>query len=304
MVEPYFAPGVIDYDTGFLDTMQGPKTGEIVVQNAVPEERAEARRKAAAAIARSFVKARREAKSLTEFPGAIPADLDTAYLCQDLAIKAWPGRLIGWKVGMVAAPLRPRFGTDRLAGAIFDAGLRHAGESVEFPVFVGGFAAVEAEFVLRLAHDAPLGKVEWTEREAQALVGAMHIGIETAGSPLATINELGPTVVAADFGNNAGLILGPEVRDWTVRPLQSLAAITRIDGRIVGRGDASLLPQGPIGALQFLAGQTAKLGRPLKAGMLVSTGAITGVHDIQAGQSAMANFGVLGAISCVAVAAK
>ena len=244
---------MIGYDTGFLVTMQAPKTGD-VVENAMADERSEDRRRTAAAIAKSFVAARRGAKSLAEFPGTIPPDLDAAYLCQDLAIKAWPDRLIGWKVGMIAPPLRPMFGTDRVAGAIFNGGLREARDTVEFPVFIGGFAAVEAEFVLRLAYDAPTGKVEWTEREALALVGAMHIGIETAGSPLATINDLGPTVVAADFGNNAGLILGPEVRDWAVQPLQSLAAMTSIDGKIVGRGDASLLPQGPIGALRFLAG--------------------------------------------------
>jgi 2-keto-4-pentenoate hydratase len=170
-------------------------------------------------------------------------------------------------------------------------------------VFVGGFAAVEAEFVLRIAHDAPANKLDWTEREALALVGAMHIGIETAGSPLATINELGPTVIAADFGNNAGLILGPEVHDWPKQPLDSLRVVTRIDGEVVGRGDAGFLLQGPIGALQFLAGQSAKMGRPLQAGMLVSTGAVTGVHDIKAGQSAVADFGSHGSISCFAVAA-
>jgi 2-keto-4-pentenoate hydratase len=268
------------------------------------DECSEGRRRTAAAIAASFVTARRDAKSLAEFPGTIPPDLDAAYLCQDLAIKAWPERLIGWKVGMIAPTLRARFGTDRVAGAIFNGGLRQARDTVEFPVFVGGFAAVEAEFVLRIAHDAPRGKVDWTEREAQTLVGAMHIGIETAGSPLATINDLGPTVVAADFGNNAGLILGPPIRDWTVQPLESLVAVTRIDGRIVGRGAASLLPHGPIGALQFLAGQAAKIGRPLKSGMLVSTGAVTGVHDIKAGQSAVADFGSHGRISCRAVAAK
>jgi 2-keto-4-pentenoate hydratase len=274
------------------------------VQYAVTEERGAHRRETAAAIAATFVAARREARSLAEFPGTIPADLAAAYLCQDLAIEAWPDRLIGWKVGMIAPPLRARFGAERVAGAIFDAGLRTARGSVEFPVFVGGFAAVEAEFVLRIAHDAPSGKVDWTEREAHALVGDMHIGIETAGSPLATINELGPTVVAADFGNNAGLILGPPVSDWAARPLQSLAVVTSIDGTIVGRGDASLLPRGPIGALQFLAAQTARIGRPLRAGMLVSTGAVTGVHDIKPGQSALADFGSAGRISCLAVAAK
>lgn len=267
-------------------------------------ERRCADRATAAAIAKSFVSARRGARALAEFPGTIPPDLDAAYLCQDLAISAWRDPLVGWKVGMIAPPWRGRFGTDRVAGAIFAAGLRQASDTVEFPVFVGGFAAVEAEFVLRIARDAPLGKVDWTLREAQALVGAMHVGIETAGSPLATINDLGPTVIAADFGNNAGLILGPEVHDWAMQPLDSLHVVTSIDGEIVGCGDAGLLAQGPIGALQFLAGLTAKIGRPLKAGMLVSTGAVTGVHDIKAGQSAVASFGSHGRISCRAVAAK
>jgi 2-keto-4-pentenoate hydratase len=260
-------------------------------------------RSAAAAIARSFVMARRNAKCLSGFPGAIPRDLAAAYLSQNLAIDAWPDRLIGWKVGTIAPSLRETLGSDRVAGAVFEAGLREARDTVEFPVFVGGFAAVEAEFVLRIAHDAPADKVDWTPREARALVGAMHIGVETAGSPLATINELGPTVIAADFGNNAGLILGPEIRDWAAQPLESLTAVTSIEGRIVGRGDAGVLPHGPIGALQFLAAQTARMGRPLKAGMLVSTGAVSGVHDILAGQRALADFGVHGRISGVAVAA-
>lgn len=257
----------------------------------------------AAAIAKSFVTARRNAKFLAEFPGAIPPNLDAAYLCQDLAIRSWPDRLIGWKVGMIPAALRAVYATDRLAGAIFQRGLRESAGEVEFPVFVGGFAAVEAEFVVRIDADAPPGKHDWTEQEARGLIGAMYIGIETAGSPLATINELGPTVTAADFGNNAGLILGPEIRDWAAQPLDSLAVVTSIEGRIVGRGDAGLLLRGPVGALQFLAGQTAKMGRPLKAGMLVSTGAVTGVHDIKVGQSAVADFGSRGRISCAAVAA-
>lgn len=272
--------------------------------NAVTGERSEDRMRTAAAIARNFVSARRNAQPLANFPGSIPLDLDSAYLCQELAIEAWPDRLAGWKVGMIPPPLRALFGSARLAGAIFEAGVRGGAGEVEFPVFVGGFAAVEAELVLRIAHDARDGKVEWSEHEARALVDAMHIGIETAGSPLATINELGPTAIAADFGNNAGLILGPEVRDWAARPLESLSVVTRIDGAIVGRGEASFLPQGPIGALQFLAGQAARMGRPLKSGMLVSTGAITGVHEIALGQRGLADFGALGRISCLAVAAR
>ncbi len=39
----------------------------------------------------------------------------------------------------------------------------------------------------------------------------MFIGIEIASSPLQNINDYGPAVVASDFGNNAGLLLGAEV---------------------------------------------------------------------------------------------
>ncbi len=56
---------------------------------------------------------------------------------------------------------------------------------------------------------APAAKLVWTLDEARAIAGDACISASrTAGSPLATINALGPTVVATDFGNNAGLILG------------------------------------------------------------------------------------------------
>lgn len=62
--------------------------------------------------------------------------------------------------------------------------------------------AVTDERTLDRCETAGAGKVDWTEREALALIGAMHIGIETAGSPLASINELGPAVIAANFGSH------------------------------------------------------------------------------------------------------
>jgi hypothetical protein len=57
--------------------MQGRKMGD-VVENAMTQERSEHRRRNAAAIAKSFVAARRDARSLAEFPGTIPPDLEAA----------------------------------------------------------------------------------------------------------------------------------------------------------------------------------------------------------------------------------
>jgi len=255
-------------------------------------------------IAARLVSARLDARPLDAFPGATPATLAAGYAIQQMAIHLWPDDIAGWKIGLVAPHLRATLGSDRVAGPIFAKQMRRAGgDEVAFPVFVGGFAAVEAEFVFRMAMDAPADKTDWTEEEAAALVGSLHIGVETAGSPMAFINDMGSVVVVSDFGNNAGLIVGAPIADWRAR-LGSLNAATAIDGVQVGAGEAMGLPGGPMAGLTFLLTHLASRGRPLKAGQYVSSGAVTGVHDIVAGQSALLSFGPDGAIACRAVAAK
>lgn len=255
-------------------------------------------------IARSFVAARQEARALPEFPGQPPADLASGYRVQDEAIALWPDDIAGWKIGRVAPGQITSLGAERLAGPIFSKLVWRANSAeVHFPVYEGGFAAVEAEYVFRIGRDARADKTSWTREEAADLIGAMHIGVETAGSPLATINDLGSTVVVCDFGNNHGLIVGPEVSDWRAKLERGMTAETFIDGQSVGSGGADAANDGPLDALAFLAGHLAARGKPLKTGQFVSTGAITGVHDIRIGQHSRVSFNGSGDILCAAVKA-
>ena len=241
---------------------------------------------------------------LPGFPGKIPEDLDTAYRVQDLAIAGWPDRLVGWKVGYIAAERRDASGDERLLGPIFARGLLPAlGGEVQIPVFAGGFAAIEAEYVLQLLADAPADKTDWTPEEAGLLPALLHLGIEVASSPLATINALGPRVVVSDFGNNNGLVLGAEIPDWKSIPERRLVCTTLIEGREVGAGGATMLPGGLRSAFAFALSRSARRGRPLRAGDLIATGNATGIHDIVAGQRGQVRFGDLGEISCRARAA-
>ncbi|WP_372017218.1 2-keto-4-pentenoate hydratase [Pseudoxanthomonas sp. 10H] len=258
-----------------------------------------------AAIADRFVAARRRGEALDAFPGHIPDDLVTAYRVQDLAIAQWPDRVVGWKVGYIAPERRDASGDERLLGPIFARQLWNAtGSSTPIPVFVGGFGAVEAEYVLRLDADAPDGKLDWTPEEAAALPATLYIGVEVASSPLATINQLGPRVVVSDFGNNNGLILGPEVPDWTTRDEAGLLAETLIEGTSVGTGGAQRLPGGLRAAFAFALSRSARRGRPLKAGEYIATGNATGIHDIAAGQGARIVFTGYGTLDCHAVPAR
>ena len=256
-------------------------------------------------IADRFVAARRAGAALEGFPGIVPDDLVTAYRVQDLAIAQWPDRVVGWKVGYIAPERRDASGDERLLGPIFARHFWNAtGGSMPIPVFVGGFGAVEAEYVLRLEADAPVDKLDWTPDEAAALPSTLFIGVEVASSPLATINQLGPRVVVSDFGNNNGLLLGAEIADWTSLDEAQLLAETFIDGASVGSGGAERLPGGLRTAFAFALSRSARRGRPLKAGEYIATGNATGIHDIAAGQSARVVFHGHGTLDCHAVPAS
>jgi len=254
-------------------------------------------------VAAEFVKARRSAGSLTQYPGALPNDLESAYRCQDEAIALWDDAVAGWKVGWIAEPLSQKFGAHRLVGPIFRRSVQRVGDGAlaNAPIFAGGFAAIEAEFVVQLSRDAPANVAEWTAETARRFVQAMYIGIEIASSPLININDFGPAVVASDFGNNAGLLLGAEIVDWQTRSLESLTCETRIDGQVIGRGSAAAVSGGPLTSLAFALRCNAHRGRPLRAGDFVSTGAATGVHPVKAGQTAEAIFTGIGSLRCVTV---
>jgi len=252
-----------------------------------------------------LVNARLGAQALPGFPGALPTDLASAYKWQDEAIGLWPSKIAGWKIGRLSPEQERQFGQLRLAGPIFDGAVRQntAGTSTAFAMFVGGFAAVESEYVFRLKTAAPAAKTTWTQDEAADLVDALHIGIETAGSPMAAINDIGAMAIISDFGNNAGLILGPAIADWRTRSLESLTVVTSVNGLEAGRGGAVNIPGGPLEALRFLLENCAARGLAVPAGTLISTGAATGIHNIRVGQSAVADFGRDGRIECHAVAA-
>jgi 2-keto-4-pentenoate hydratase len=257
------------------------------------------------AIARAFVAARRSARALPDFPGQIPTTLDQGYAIQEHAIGLWGGEIVGWKVGKIPDDLVGPLGQTRVTGPIFRESfwLADSAGRNPAPVFAGGFAAMEAEFVFELAEDAPADKLDWTLAEAERLKGRMRIGMEMAGSPLPSINELGPTVVAADFGNNNGLILGGLLADWGEFADEPYLCEAFIDGQRVGRGSAASIPGGPMESVRFQLEHTARRGRPLKAGQLISTGAATGIHDIGVGQVGRVSFGRHGAVDCRAVAA-
>lgn len=232
-------------------------------------------------VAEAFTSARHSGLGVDFYPGERPQTLEEAYQIQDLAISKWPHQLVGWKVGGIGPQDAVTLGEAKLAGPVFDNKVfKSNGRRIDMPVFAEGFAAVEAEIIMVISKDAPADKVNWTIDEAREYVGAVHIGVEIASSPFAQINEMGPLVTISDFGNNNGLILGEKLPDWENSALEDWTVETIIDEQSKG----VTTPPQPLESVRFILGNAAKRGRPLKKGMIITTGAITGVHQAYSGQ--------------------
>jgi len=247
-------------------------------------------------IAERFVAARHSALPLPDFPGDLPVSLADAYAVQSTAMRLWPDKVAGWKVGMIPAGFRERFSVDRLAGPMFERSIVRAisGEALTMPIYAGGFAAIEAEFILELARTVPARAARYSDDELEGLVKAAYTGAEVASSPLRAINDLGPCSIISDFGNNAGLIIGPEISDWVEREPESLSVSVSIDGSRVGTASAAAIPGGPLAAMRFLIDLSARRGVELPEGTLISSGAVTGVHEVGIGSRSNIEFAGFG----------
>ncbi|MEZ5710551.1 MAG: fumarylacetoacetate hydrolase family protein [Blastomonas sp.] len=268
--------------------VKGSVTGEFKEGIAVTAEARE--------IANAFVEARRSGTSIARYPGERPADLATAYEIQDCALAVWNREIGGWKVGKINPPDDSRLGTNRLAGPAFSDLIFLAGpETRRFTTFSGGFAAAEAEFMLRLAPQQ--GPLPCNADEARSWVDEIRIGIEIAASPYPGINADGPCVTISDHGNNAGLLLGPQVPKDKWSALNDIEVMLDIDGQTVGRDSTANMLDGPFGAVRFLLGNLAGRGIVPRPGWWISSGAITGVHEIRPGDEVVARFEGVGTVS-------
>lgn len=257
---------------------------------------------AASEIAGAFVRARQSWKAISEYPGQRPVNLAEAYAIQDKALDIWNTPIGGWKVGKIPSPASEALGANRLIGPVFaDAIKLEDIEPREFRIFDRGFAAIEAEFMLRLApQDAALPS---TAQQAKDWVDEIRIGMEIASSPYPRINEDGPCVTISDHGNNAGLLLGKEIPKNRWDDLDNIEVALSIEGTEVGKATTATMLDGPFGAVNFLLRNLAERGIEPKAGWWVSSGAITGVHPIRNRETAVATFEDVGIVSASACSA-
>lgn len=264
---------------------------------------ADTRAERIAYISDTLVQAREARRVLEGFPGNLPTGLIEAYEVQDRSIGLWQDEVVAWKVGGIPPHLRDVLGEDWVTGPIYQKRQAFAdNRPVQMAVFQGGFAAVEAEIILELGDLSSLMSAEPTAEEIIPYIASCSIGVEIASSPMPNINIIGPLAVISDFGNNHGMIVGTEISDWSPEKLSNIKVETFVEGALVGTAFPPAPPAGPMGAAAFLVSNLRRRGQPIPNGLRISSGALTGIHDVIVGQTSKVVFEGIGEIDIEIVA--
>ena len=86
---------------------------------------------------------------------------------------------MGWKVGGIPPQFQEKFGAKRVAGPVFANGVLrcNAGDTLDMGAYPGGFAAMEAEYIVVLKDEFTLPDRDVTLADMADLVADVHIGI-------------------------------------------------------------------------------------------------------------------------------
>ena len=240
-----------------------------------------------------LVEARLGARVLEDFPGQLPTTLEQAYRVQRASMANWPDAVAGWKVARLPPDDRARFSQERLAGPVYRSTVElvESGAEATARIFDGGFAAIEAEIVLELGADVSPDFDFRDPAKLAGLVSKAFCGAEIASSPMPFVIELGAMSIISDMGINAGVIVGPEIEGFLSPETNALETMVSIDGALVGNASPGPITEVPFDALRFLIEHCAADSVALPRGTLVSTGMITGVHEVRVGSKARVDFG-------------
>lgn len=241
--------------------------------------------------------ARREAIApLREaFPGM---SADDAYAVQDFNTErrlAGGARLVGRKIGLTARAVQRQLGVDQPDfGMLFDDMAFADGEPVPWSRLMQ--PKVEAEVALVMERDLPSPGI--TVAELMRSVAFVLPAIEIVGSRIAEWNIRFVDTVA-DNASSSAFVLGNTPVALPGLDLRLAGMVMERSGEQVSLGAGAACLGHPLNAALWLANKMAGLGRGLRAGDIVLTGALGPMVAVHPGDVFEARIEGLGSVRAV-----
>lgn len=242
----------------------------------------------------------RQRAKLEPLPDDIkPGDLAEAYAMQEqlqALFAADRGAVAGYKIAITTPVMQRLMGIDHPCGGAIFARMTHASPArLRRADYVN--VAVECEIAVRLGSDLPgnlVGGRRYDRDSVADAVAACMAAIEIIDDQNADYKKADAFNLIANNAWNGGVVLGPECKDWRKSDLAALGGRMLINGESVGSGSGADVLGHPLAALAWLANTMAERGRPLRAGMVVSTGSIVSTKWPKPGDTVTAEIDGLG----------
>ncbi len=257
-----------------------------------------------AAAADLLFQVRQTRQRLPDFPDSCrPTNLTEAYDVQDAVTERLlahhGGRQHGYKIGCTNAAAQKFLGLDGpFHGALFSALTYHSPVQLSTQDFFR--CVIEPEFAFEMQVDLPPKTGAYHETEIAAAVGSVIPAIEIVDSRYTDWTQAGAIGLVADSASHGVWVRGEKINHWQDLDLAQHEMRLLVNGAVnqIGRGEVVL--GHPLKALTWLANALNERGKNLKAGQVITTGVcVNQVYDAQAGETIVADFGVLGQVEVV-----
>ena len=250
------------------------------------------------ACARMLLEARQQVRMLTELPDDVrPATLADAYAVQSRLIELSTAKVVGWKVGATSLEVQKLFSvSEPIYGPIFG-GIGPGGTVLTSPARVDHahfqHRLLECEFAFRFGAALPTRSKRYARPEIMdAVIPALEI-ISPRFTHF-TVDRI-PQLVA-DCTANGGAVLGTPCTDWRGLDLAAHEVSLSSSGSVLQAGSGALVLGHPLTVLEWFVTALNARGLSIAAGQFVMTGTMTGLHAVDIGETARADFGTLGTV--------
>jgi 2-keto-4-pentenoate hydratase len=247
------------------------------------------------ALADLLVDARRDMRQLDSLSAdLVPETAAQAYEINDAVAERLGWEPLGWKIAGTTANVRGKLG---LEGPIYGRSFRRfvSTSPARFSHAELLDPLIECEFFVTLAHDLPPRKVAWTMDEVIGAIAEVHAGIEVAECRYVR-GALPPLpAILADGSASGRYVFGNRIENWR-DGLSAISVRLEVDGVLRREGVGADVMGDPLRPLLWLAEERKHFGDGLVAGEIISTGSMTGMLPIRAGQNVCARFGDLATV--------
>jgi 2-keto-4-pentenoate hydratase len=241
----------------------------------------------AAAAAKLFVDIRGNKRQLGAVPEElVPQNRDEAYAIQD-GIVALQGPLGGWKV---AAGTGPDPICSPLPASVYIASGDH------FSIGKWLATLIETEVAVGIGRDLPQRGTPYSRDEVKAAMASLHPAIEVIGSRFVAGTTVPQLLGIGDLQNNAAVLIGPAVTNWSGLDLKNLRISLRTGGIEIGTSEGGPDIEAVIDALTWLANHAAARQGGLRAGQFIITGSRIVRPIGKPGETVEADFGAFGSL--------